>query len=298
MVLTTAWARLAKAGTLAAVLACTGSTLATAQQLPSEPRRQFGQSITGAFEGWYDNADGTHTFLVGYLNRNTSQPLDVPVGPNNHIDPGGPDLGQPTHFLPGRQYGMFTVTVPKDFSPQSRLTWTIVANGQTNVIPFRLHTDYNVTPFSDIAVHNTPPQVRFEERGPAIQGPIAVLSKAATRRTALATPLAITVWGSDDAKYTSGSNAPMRNPAPPPVTLTWSKYRGPGDVKFDNARPAFEKLPATADAPFNGKATTTATFGAPGDYVLHVTANDYSGNGGGGEVCCWTTAMLKVTVTP
>ena len=69
-------------------------------------------------------------------------------------------------------------------------------------------------------------------------------------------------------------------------------------MKFDNAKPAFEKLPATGDAPFNGKATTTATFGAPGDYVLHVTANDYSGNGGGGEVCCWTTAMLKVTVTP
>ena len=33
-----------------------------------------------------------------------------------------------------------------------------------------------------------------------------------------------------------------------------------------------------------------------GDYVLHVTANDLSGEGGGGEVCCWTTAMVKVAV--
>jgi hypothetical protein len=39
-------------------------------------------------------------------------------------------------------------------------------------------------------------------------------------------------------------------------------------------------------------------FGEPGDYVLHVTANDYSGEGGGGFVCCWTTAMVKVSVSP
>ena len=36
--------------------------------------------------------------------------------------------------------------------------------------------------------------------------------------------------------------------------------------------------------PFSGKATTTVRFSEPGDYVLHVTANDYSGDGGGGEV--------------
>jgi hypothetical protein len=289
--------RLAKAGMVAGLLAY-AAVLTHAQQLPSEPRRQFGQSVTGAFEGWFDNPDGTHTFLVGYLNRNTQQPVDVPIGPNNRIEPGGPDLGQPTHFLPARQTGMFTVTVPKDFSPQSRLTWTIVSNGQTNVIPLRLHTDYNVSPFSDIAVGNTPPVVRFEEGGAAIQGPIASMAKALTRRTAAGTPLALTVWASDDQKFTSGSNAPLRNPPPPPVTVTWSKYRGPGDVKFDVARPPLEKLPGTAAAPFNGKATSTATFGAPGDYVLHLTVNDYSGSGGGGEVCCWTTAMVKVTVTP
>ena len=28
------------------------------------------------------------------------------------------------------------------------------------------------------------------------------------------------------------------------------------------------------------------------------TANDYSGEGGSGEVCCWTTALVKVSVTP
>jgi hypothetical protein len=32
--------------------------------------------------------------------------------------------------------------------------------------------------------------------------------------------------------------------------------------------------------------------------VLHVTANDYSGDGGGGFQCCWTTGLMKVSVKP
>src|SRR5438045_3264592 len=60
--------------------------------------RERGSSITGAFEGWFYNKDGSQSLLVGYFNRNTKQELDIPVGANNRIEPGGPDLGQPTHF--------------------------------------------------------------------------------------------------------------------------------------------------------------------------------------------------------
>lgn len=272
------------------------AVLLSAQRLPSEPPRQFGTSITGSFEGWFGNPDGSRSFLVGYLNRNSAEPLDVPIGPNNRIEPGGPDMGQPTHFLPGRQYGMFLVPVPKDFTPQRRLTWTLVANGQTTSIPLRLHPDYVVSPFTDVAVKNTPPVLRFDETGPTMQGPIATVAKAVARTTSLSAPLRLTLWAVDDAKYSSGTNAPQRNP-PPPVILTWSKYRGPGAVMFDNVKPAMEKLPG-GEAAFSGKATASARFTQPGDYLLHVTANDYSGTGGGGEVCCWTTAIVKVSVTP
>ena len=273
--------------------------LVSAQQLPSEPQRQFGTSITGAFEGWFDNPDGSRSFLVGYLNRNTTQALDVPIGPNNRIEPGGPDMGQPTHFLPGRQWGMFTVTVPKDFTtPEQRLTWTIVANGQPTSIPLRLHPDYNVSPFIAVAVKNTPPLLRFEEQGSAIQGPMALFSTAMVRAASISSPLVLSSWLTDDARFASGTMAPLRNP-PPPVELVWSKYRGAGAVTFDKARPTMEILAGGGvNLPFRGKATTTARFSESGDYVLHVTANDYSGEGGSGEVCCWTTTMVKVSVTP
>src|SRR5437870_947844 len=176
--------------------------LAATPQLPSEPPKQFGASVTGAFEGWYDNPDGTHTFLVGYFNRNSEQTIDVPIGPNNRIEPGGPDAGQPTHFLSGRQYGMFTVTVPKEFGAKQQLTWTLTVNRITNSIPFRVHPDYKIDPFIHIAVRNTPPVLRFfDENARAIQGPIAMMANAFTRTTSVSSPLPLTVWAADDAKF-------------------------------------------------------------------------------------------------
>lgn len=264
-----------------------------AQQI-SEPLRGFGASVTPAYEGWFDNADGTHNFLIGYLNRNYNQAVDVPIGPNNTMGPNGPDLGQPTHFRSGRQTGVFMVTMPKEFGPKDRLTWSITVNGQTNTIPFWMNPDYQVSPFADIAVGNKPPLIKFDATGPTIQGPVTLIAKAISRTATMAAGLALPVWAADDAKFSSGSNAPQRNP-PPPVILHWTKYRGPGTVTFDKLPPVFEKI--AGPAVFNGKATVTAKFSAPGEYILHVTAEDYSGDGGGGEVCCWTTGMVKVTVT-
>ena len=87
-----------------------------------------------------------------------------PSGPNNRIEPGGPDQGQPTHFLPRRQWGVFTVIVPKDFGKQ-QLTWTIVANGQTTTVPMHLDPLWIVAPFKDVALGNTPPSAPVRRRG-------------------------------------------------------------------------------------------------------------------------------------
>jgi hypothetical protein len=270
---------------------------AVAAQQPAampEPRRGAGASITPAFEGWFYNADGSRSFLVGYYNRNAQQELDIPIGPNNRIEPGGPDLGQPTHFMTGRQWGMFVVPVPRDFKPTDSYSWTIVANGQSVTIPFRLHADYVMSPFTEIAVGNTPPVLRFEPNGKTFQGPLASLASAVTAKPAtVGTPTALDIWFTDDMKYTSGTNAPPAS-ARQPVTTLLSKYRGPGKVTFEKPRPAIERQQTSAG--FSGKTTAKVTFSDPGEYVLHVIGNDYSGDGGGGFGCCWTTALVKVDV--
>jgi hypothetical protein len=79
------------------------------------------------------------------------------------------------------------------------------------------------------------------------------------------------------------------------VSLTVNKFRGPGQVTIEKPKPTIEKT-ADGKAAFNGKAVTTVKFSEPGDYALQVIANDYSGDGGGGFGCCWTTTVVKVTV--
>ena len=275
---------------LAMVLAIAGfsvagglTSVASARQLPLQPARESGQSVTAAFEGWYQNPDGSFTLLIGYFNRNTKQILDIPIGPDNRIEPGGPDQGQPTHFLPRRQWGVFTIKVPKDFGDK-RLTWTIVANGQSTSIPVGVIKGYQIEPFKEVAQGNEPPRIQFDAKGPVFSGP--PVGTAATFTAVAGQPLTITAMASDGAP-----NDPDLNPLQlkqPPITVSFSKYRGPGEVTFGNARPPVE----------NGKVSNTATFSAPGEYVVRVQVNDRSGDGGGGFQCCWTNAHVKVSVKP
>jgi hypothetical protein len=283
------------AGMLAAAMLALASAQSQAPLLPLGPNRNAGEAVTGAFEGWYYRPDGSVALLVGYFNRNLKQVIDLPVGPNNRIEPGGPDYGQPTHFLPRRQWGVFTIPVPKDFGDR-KLTWTMVANGHTTVIPLSVHPQYQVEPFEEKGMGNTPPVLRFESGGPVHTGPPSGI--AASLTATVSAPLPLAVWVTDKpAKFSanvtrppaaSGGNARGRA-ARPDLALSWSLHRGPADVAFANSKPAIDKA---AD----GKTATTATFTAPGDYILRVQANDVSGEGGGGFQCCWTNAHVKVTV--
>jgi sugar lactone lactonase YvrE len=267
----------------------------TPSPLPlSNSIRERGSSITPAYEGWYRNKDGSISLLVGYFNRNTKQALDVPVGPNNRIEPGGPDQGQPTHFLTSRQWGVFSIKVPADFASK-KLTWTLVVNGQTNAVTLHTLPEWQLEPFEDPASKNTPPVVKLQADGPAFTGPPAGIAANLTATTA--SPLGLTVWATDEPPKLAVANALLVAPAAgrgrgagaPPVALGWSVFRGPGPVAFENARPR-------VDPAADGKASTTATFSTSGDYILRLQANDSSGDGGGGFQCCWTNVLVGVSV--
>ena len=111
---------------------------------------QTDQSIAPAYEGWEQNDDGTFNLVFGYMNRNWDQELDVPIGPDNRLEPGGPDRGQPTHFQPRRNRHVFRVQVPADFG-DGEVVWTLTSNGQTERAYATLHPDYFL---NDIAIMN------------------------------------------------------------------------------------------------------------------------------------------------
>lgn len=278
---------------LVSLLASSG--LAEGQEvMQGTPLPRAGAGVTGAFEGWYPNQDGSYNLLMGYYNRNQDEALDIPIGPDNDIEPGGPDRGQPTHFLAaGRRWGLFTITVPKDFGDK-QLTWTLTANGKTSVIPLNINALWRLEPLMD-ATGNTPPYIGFSDSGPFVNGPRGQ-DKSITAK--VGTPLPLTVWIADDAK-----NAfPGRKTATdkPIEEVHWIVFRGP-DAVFDNSEPPLDtaelKSPPPG-TPFNGKATTTVTFSVPGDYILNVQADDSTGGGHGARQCCWSNANVKVTVSP
>ena len=280
-----------------------GGALISAQGtlLPSTPKKAFGASISPAYDGWYDNADGTHTFLIGYYNRNWVDDVEVPIGPNNHFEPGEPDRGQPTHFLPNRGFGMFTITVPKNTPATEKLWWVLTVNGVTQRVPFHRSPDYNITPQqaseeSPGGKFNKPPVLRLSENGPPIQNPIANVAAAVDRSAVAGVPMALDLWIEDDGLYASGSNAPISG-NDPIVEVVVSKYRGPGTITLAKDHHKMTTLKGGKPGElYSGRTSTTVTFAEPGEYLLHVTVNDLSGPGGGATGCCWTTTLLKVAV--
>jgi hypothetical protein len=271
--------RVSLAVVLAGLLVC--ALPAAAQQ----PMRASGQTVTPVFEGWYRNANGTYSLSFGYFNRNTEEVVEVPVGPNNFIEPDGPDRGQPTHFVPRRHWGVFAVEVPADFG-ERRVVWSLIVRGQKFSIPGSLKAGWEIDALEgEAGSGNTPPVLTFDPAGPQGRGPGGITGAKLAAK--VGEPLMLTVWASDDGRSRRSIASEGRDDVP--VTLTWFKHQGAGPVAFSNATPA-----VNAD----GKATTTATFQEPGTYMLRVRANDASGLDNAGHAqCCWTNSFVQVTVT-
>ena len=162
--------------------------------------------------------------------------------------------------------------------------------------------------------------IRFAQDGPALTGP--PLGIAQTLTGSVGQPVPLRLWASDvpasqrerEAELAAlrGRRLPSSRPfaivgdqmfggvgstgpraARADITVIWKKHRGPGRVTFAPARcPSSPR----SDPKLVLQATTTATFDAPGDYVLRVQVNDESGEDGGGDQCCWTTALVRVNV--
>jgi hypothetical protein len=304
-----------------------------------EPLGNTGQAIFATFEGWgpTKDKDGSPVLLLGYFNRNKEQSLDIPIGPDNRIEPGGPDFGQPTHFQPGRQYGVFAIPMPKDFGTR-RLTWTLTANGNTTAVTFWANPPYWIDFYKNQANGNEPPRIKFAPTGPEFIGPPK--DRFVQELTgAVGQPVTLTLWAADQPPTTifeatpPGGAAAGREPAAPrppgateppqaiiggrvlggtpagpgggggggaagresrgDIRVQWKKYRGPGDVKIAEETIA---LTNDKDAKKFVEANTTATFSQPGVYWLRAQINDSSGEGGGGDQCCWTTVHVTVTI--
>jgi len=235
-----------------------------------------GQNVVPVFEGWERNPDGSFNFVFGYFNRNYEETLDVLVGADNNIEPGGPDQGQPTFFAPARQKFLFRVKVPKDWPVTRRLVWTLTVRGKTEKANAFLLPEWEMN--SQVMAlngaggggggvdedDNQPPVITFP-------GPLTATLPSASVVAAV----------TDDGVPKPRPVRPGSPPRGPLLRVAWLQYRGPvgGRVSFS---------PGTTPV-VNGKAETVATFTVPGQYSVLGVAMDGSASG---------TATVTVNVTP
>ena len=260
-------------------------------------RHSHGQIVVPVYEGWFEDAQGDIQVAFGYLNRNYEESVDIPIGPDNRMQPGAADQGQPTHFPPRREKGVFTVKVP-DPAPETEITWTLTHRGHTYAIPANLDPLFNIDALRQRGGEfdgNTPPVLTFPASGVSSQGPAGATLDLTTR---VARPVPIEVAVTDDglpppvdhdafySRFEQRSAVAVR---PPPVVrglkVVWSLHRGPGAVVVDPAEVALDA----------GRAVTTATFDRPGEYVLRAKAVEGPRPFG---FCCWTNGYVRITVTP
>lgn len=267
----------------AALCGALGATRAAAQA--PKTLTEFGNPVYPAFEGWYNNPDGSYVLLVGYFNPNTEQTIRVPIGESNYISPGLPDQGQPSVFAPGRGWGVFTIQVPADFGDK-QVSWTLAVNDQTVTIPMHLDPNWFIEPLRDASNGNEPPTIRFSSGGEGHTGPPVGIAHSVSG--SMGTPLELSVW-TTDVKPSDNLRAASRFQRQA-LIVRWHVVRGPGDVTFSESEQEFED-----SSEQNPK--TAATFSEPGEYLLRVEALDETGEGGSGFQCCWTSAAVRVTVS-
>jgi hypothetical protein len=271
-----------------AILLLIGSGIATRAQVPGQipgVRYYSGQNVVPVFEGWEKNADGSFTFVFGYLNRNYEEEPEIPIGSGNSFSPGAADRGQPTHFYPRRQQFMFKVGVPADFGSQE-LTWTLTRNGRTEKAVAHLALEWELTEIvysqnrnglardSVTALPNKAPTITAE--GPAkmsaTAGAPATLSVSAGDDGVPKPPDpqqgARGRGGSADPPLVTTRQGPVQQAVVKPsrtgLAVTWTHWRGPGKVVFN---------PQTVVVK-DGKASTQAIFSSPGTYVVRAYADD------------------------
>lgn len=264
--------------------------LASVTEISGRQAFTHGQNIAPAYEGWERNPDGSFDLVFGFFNRNCEEVLHIPVGPDNSIEPGGPDRGQPTTFFPRRGMFIFKVRVPADFG-KSELVWTITAHGKTEKAYATLRPEYildkRVTMMNLSAFGQ-----RFGEGDN--QPPVVDVEGGTHRAVKVGEPLRLTAIASDDGL----PHARPDESSGPPLLAGWSLYRGnDAAVAFDpeQTNPDFrgrdslcQSGPPPRPLPPDGKFTVTTTFKEPGIYVVRALARDRA---------LKTTRDVTVTVT-
>lgn len=279
----------------AALLALTGASLdgqlpAHLREFPLARLHKSGDIVAPFFDGWYDNGDGTVTYSFGFLNRNTEEIVDIPLGPNNKLEPAELDGAQPTHFpvydrrgLTGkRERGAFAVTVPKG----TEVVWTLTHAGRTHSVPGRSTSIAYEMSWTPAAFGSLHPAVRFSPEGRESRGPEGVVAERVSAKVGV--PVTLTAMVQDRGVREGYDVERLVFP----VNATWELHQGLPAVTFE------PQMQRGIEGEGWAVASTAATFTQPGDYVIRVRVDNFGApDSRFDNMCCWSNGYVPVTVT-
>lgn len=270
------------------------------------PSPGAGTPVIPFMEGWYGNEDGSVTVSFGYQNRNRD-PVLIPLGENNRIEPESLSGMQPETYLPGRHHGVFAVTIPAAMDGET-IWWHLISEGEELKVPGErgspaYELDRNPRPQGSVQ-----PRIGFSESGPHGVGPEGIVAEQVLQ-TAINQPVTLEVWTHDPSTY--DSNDPRYAKALD-TRVSWYKHQGPGEVSFTahESMPFLDTRPASPlsrNAPPQhavavkesvGPARVIASFSAPGEYLIRARLDNWNASDSDAlDQCCWSNAYQRVLVT-
>lgn len=301
-----------KSGMIAAALV--GLTVASPlqAQLPEHLRayqlaapRASGDVVGPMFNGWVKNKDGSVTMIFGFANRNQEEIVDIPLGPDNHIEPAQFDGVQPTHFpvysrggfVGLQERGVFAVTVPADMA-ETEVVWTLNHAGHSYSVPGRAVSPAYEMSNDPAAMGSLNPAIRFDQNGPEATDRVGIYAPVVNAK--VGTPVTLTAYAQD-----RGDRRGFDVETPFfPVGTEWIMHQGPvgANPVFDNPKVTGEdRGEANNQGSGNGdwtETSTNVTFSEPGDYVIRLRVDNFMApDSQFDNQCCWSNAYVPVKVS-
>ena len=307
--------RIVRFGTSSFVLLLAGLFLTSASaQLPSYlqdyplggQQKASGDIVAPIFNGWVANKDGSVRLIFGFANRNREEIVDIPIGPNNFLEPSQFNGVQPTHFpiykrrafIGINERGAFAVTVPAEMAG-TEVIWTLKHAGHEYSVPGRATSPTYELSAGGAAFGSLLPAIRFEMDGVESTNHEGITAEGIT--TTVGTPVSLTAYVQDRSNRDAypDNNEFLHYQ----VGTEWVFHQGPAAPEFTQAMiTGAERVEQHGNALAAEDWTlvqTEASFSEPGEYMIRLRVDNFLAPDSRFDyMCCWSNAYVPVTVKP
>lgn len=272
---------------------------------PLATRGMTGEEVAPMFNGWILNEDRSVTMIFGFGNLNRTADLDVPLGPNNKLEPAQFQGTQPTHFpvysrrgfVGIQERGAFAVNVPADMA-DTEVVWTLTSNGKTWSVPGRATSAAYEMSAAEMASGSLKPAIRFSMDGAESVDPVGI--HAEPQVVTVGQPVTLSALMQDRGVrdlYAGNDSLYV------PLGTFWVMHQGPAKPEIDTAEITGRERAAEYAGDLNKndwtEVSTQVTFSEPGEYVMRLRVDNFAApDSQFDNVCCWSNAYFPVSVNP